>query len=68
MGTFEDAVRIAAEMSGITGEPTIVKERERVSLIERIIDGYTHSDLESITEELKNEFVNQPLLQYKFEY
>lgn len=68
LGTYEDAVRIAARMSGIEGEPTIVKERERLSLAERILDSFSGSEIKSIKEELKSEFLNQPLLQYKFEY
>ncbi len=68
LGTFEDAVRIAAGMGGIEGEPTLVRERERLSLTERILDGFSNNELKSIKEELKNEFMNQPLLQYKFVY
>lgn len=68
LGTFEDAVRIAAGMAGIDGEPALVRERERLSLTERILDGFSNNDLKSIKEELKNEFMNQPLLQYKFVY
>ena len=68
LGTFEDAVRIAAGMAGIDGEPALVRERERLSLTERILDGFSNNELKSIKEELKNEFMNQPLLQYKFVY
>lgn len=68
LGTFEDAVRIAAGMAGIDGEPALVRERERLSLTERILDGFSNNELKSIKEELKNEFINQPLLQYKFVY
>lgn len=68
LGTYEDAVRVAAIMAGIDGEPTIVRERERLSLAERILDGFSNSEIKSIKEELKSEFIDQPLLQYKFEY
>ncbi|MDQ3020268.1 MAG: signal peptide peptidase SppA [Bacteroidota bacterium] len=68
LGTYEDALRIAARMSEIEGEPAIVKERERLSLVERILDGFSNNEIKSIKEELKSEFINQPLLQYKFEY
>ncbi len=68
LGTYEDAVRIAAGMCGIEGEPVIVREKERLSLAERIIDGFSNNEIKSIKEELKTEFINQPLLQYKFEY
>jgi protease IV len=68
LGTYEDAIKIAAKMGNIEGEPSIVKERQRLSLAERILDGFTNNEIKSIKDELKNEFVNQPLLQYKFEY
>lgn len=68
LGTFEDAIRIAGRMGGIEDEPTIVKERERISLVERILDSFSNSEIKSIKEEIKNEFINQPVLQYKFEY
>ncbi|MEP7146277.1 MAG: signal peptide peptidase SppA [bacterium] len=68
LGTFEDAVRIAARMGGIDGEPTLVKERQRFSLVERILNNFSNNEIKTIKEELKNEFVNQPMLQYKFEY
>ncbi len=68
LGTYEDAIRIAARMGGIEGEPTLVKERQRLSLVERILDNFSNNEIKSIKEELKNEFVNQPMLQYKFEY
>ena len=68
LGTFEDAVRIAGRMAGISGEPSLVRERERLSLTERILDGFTNNEIKSIKEEIKDEFMNQPLLQYKFVY
>jgi len=68
LGTLEDAVKIAANMSGIEGEPTIIKEKERYTLIERILDTFSNNELNSIKEEIKNEFLEQPILQYKFVY
>lgn len=68
LGTFEDAVRIAGRMAGIEGEPSLVREKERLSLAERILDGFTNNEIKSIKEEIKDEFMNQPLLQYKFVY
>lgn len=68
IGTYEDAIKIAANMAGIDGEPTIVKEKERSTLIERILDTFSNNELRSIKEELKSEFIDQPLLQYKFVY
>jgi len=68
LGTLEDAVKIAANVSGIEGEPTIIKEKERYTLIERILDTFSNGELKSIKEEIKSEFLEQPILQYKFVY
>jgi len=68
IGTYEDAIRIAANMAGFDGEPTIVKEKEKSTLIERILDTFSNNELRSIKEELRSEFIDQPLLQYKFVY
>jgi protease-4 len=66
LGTYEDAVKIAGEMAGIEGEPTVVKEKRRNSLIERILDSFTRSELKDIKDEIKNEYLNQPVIQYKY--
>ena len=55
-------------MAGIDGEPVIVKEKVRLSFVERILEGFSNNEIKSIKEDLQNEFINQPLLQYKFEY
>ncbi|MBK8982438.1 MAG: signal peptide peptidase SppA [Ignavibacteria bacterium] len=68
IGTYEDAIRIAAGMGGIDGEPTIVKEKNKTTLFERILDTFSNNELRSIKEEIKSEFIDQPLLQYKFVY
>ena len=68
IGTYEDAIRIAGRMAGIDGEPVIVKEKVRLSFVERILEGFSNNEIKSIKEDLQNEFINQPLLQYKFEY
>ncbi len=68
IGTYEDAVKIAADMAGIEGEPTIVKEKNKTTLFERILDTFSNNELRSIKEEIKSEFIDQPLLQYKFVY
>ena len=71
IGTFDDAVMLAAKMGGIDGEPTLVKEKEKYTLIKQIIEGTApkndvSSDIHDIKELLKNEILEQPLLQYKF--
>lgn len=67
LGTFEDAIRIAGRMGGIEGEPTIVKEKTRLGIVERLTEGTTNSELRELKEEIKNEFIEKPVLQYKFE-
>ncbi len=71
LGTFDDAVVLAGKMAGIEGEPVLVKEKEKYSLIKQIIEGSTkqtdiNSDIHDIKELLKNEILAQPVLQYKF--
>lgn len=61
LGTYEDAVSIAAKLGEIKGKPKVVKERKIKSFMERMM-GETVSELAS----LKHELLNQPVLQYKF--
>lgn len=61
LGTYEDAVSIAAKLGDIKGKPKVVKERKLKSLMERLM-GETVSELTS----LKHELLSQPVLQYKF--
>ncbi|MCX6133741.1 MAG: signal peptide peptidase SppA [Ignavibacteriales bacterium] len=61
LGTYEDAVSIAAKLGEIKGKPKVVKERKIRSFMERLM-GETISELAS----LKHELLNQPVLQYKF--
>ena len=61
LGTYEDAVSIAAKLGDIHGKPKVVKERKIKSFFERMM-GETVSELAS----LKHELLNQPVLQYKF--
>ncbi|MBS4027801.1 MAG: signal peptide peptidase SppA [Ignavibacteriales bacterium] len=60
LGTFDDAVRIASDAAGIDGEPAIVKEVERESIIERMFG----TTLKSVAK-VKEEIFDQPLLQYR---
>jgi protease-4 len=60
LGTYEDALSIAASLGEIRGKPKVVKERKLKSFMERMM-GQTISELST----LKNEIFNQPVLQYK---
>ncbi|MCE1166155.1 MAG: signal peptide peptidase SppA [Bacteroidetes bacterium] len=67
LGTFEDAVRIAGEIAKIKGEPAIVREKSKRNLVEFLIEGFSGNPIKEIKEELSTEFLNKPVLQYKFE-
>ena len=62
LGTLETAIKIAAEMSGIKGEPRIVKEKKKKpSFFELLFESRT-------LEEVKEMLLNQPILQYRCEF
>ncbi len=59
LGTFENAIEIAARFANIQGKPAIVKQVEKKALLKEIFES------NSILNELKTEFKNQPILKYK---
>lgn len=61
LGTMEDAVSIAATKCGIKGKPSIVKEVKRKTFFEKFINDAA-SELTSV----KQQFLQQPVLQYRF--
>ncbi len=61
LGTFEEAVSIAAQMAGIKGEPVIVRERKRVSFWNSIF-----GDVGETVKDLKQEMLDRPVLSYRF--
>ena len=65
LGTYEDAVRIAADIVGIRGEPVVVKMRERRRY--GIFDLLFTSARENLLE-AKSELLDQDILQYKLPY
>lgn len=61
IGTYEDAIQIAADLGGIEDEPTIVRERPRRSFLDPVF--------EDVTERfrgIREETLNRPVLQYKY--
>lgn len=62
IGTFEDALHIAAGMAGIKGEPAIVKERKRQFWLESVF-----GDAGETLRELKQELIDRPVLSYRFQ-
>lgn len=61
LGTYEDAIRIAADLVGIAGEPSIVREQERKRLIERIF-----GSVGAGIDDLKRTILQHPVLSYRF--
>jgi protease-4 len=61
IGTFEDAVRIAARLGGIEGEPSIVKERKRRDWWDSLFG----DAVEAITE-MRKDLVDRPVISYRF--
>jgi len=61
IGTFEDAVTIAAGIAGIDGDPALVRERKRRVWWEGVVG-------EAMQEvaEWKNELLDRPVLSYRF--
>jgi protease IV len=61
LGTYEDAVKIAAELGGVRGEPSIVKERKRQSWLIPLL-----GDMGETVKDLKQEILDRPILSYRF--
>jgi protease IV len=62
IGTYEDAISIAASIAGIQGRPEIIRERKRRS----VLDGLTSDVVEGLTS-LKQEVLERPVLSYRFD-
>jgi len=67
IGTFQDAIRIAGNIAKIDGEPILVKEKSKRKFLDLIIENLSGNQLKEIKNELYDEFLNKPVLQYKFE-
>ena len=61
LGTMEDALSIAAELGGIHGKPSVVKETKKKTLFEKLI-----GDAATEVTKIRQEFLQQPVLQYRF--
>lgn len=66
LGTFDDAVKYAADKVGIEGDPPLVRERRRKGFFTFMLESMNHSEFDDIKEEVKTEYIDSPLLQYKF--
>lgn len=61
IGTLEDAIMIAAELAGISGEPSVVRERKRKPWMDGLF-----GDVGETLSAIKNEMMNRPVLSYRF--
>ncbi len=61
LGSFEDAIKIAANLGGIKGKPIVVEARRQRTLSDLIF-----GDLLSKFHFLEKDFEEQPVLQYRF--
>ncbi len=61
LGTYEDAIRILANLAGIEGEPAIVKERVRETWFESMF-----GDVSGSLSMLQRELLNRPVLSFRF--
>ena len=61
IGTYEDAIHIAASLAGINGEPSLVRERHRSSFFQSIM-----SDTEESIRKVKEDIIDRPVLSFKF--
>lgn len=61
LGTYEDAIEITAQLAGIEGKPSIVREHKRTGWL----DGLTSSVAEGLTS-LRQELLERPVLSYRF--
>ncbi len=62
LGTFEDAVKIAADLAGIHGKPSIIREAKKKTSLLDLVTG--DSKIDEIID-FKNQILNHPILQYK---
>jgi protease-4 len=62
LGTFEDAKQITADLSGIEGDPAIVKERVRRTWLERWVGAAKDIFLTG----LQRELLERPVLSYRY--
>jgi len=60
LGTYEDAIAIAAGLGGIEGKPSIVRERKRRSVLDRWF-----GDFGETVADLRRELLDAPVISYR---
>ena len=66
IGTYYDALRIAAQLGKIEGEPSIVMEKPAPGIFEYLMENMSKIGFSGIKDLLKEEYLEQPMLQYKY--
>ncbi len=61
LGSFQDAIKIAANLGGIKGKPVVVEPSERKTLFDLVF-----GDFISKLHIFEKDFIEQPILQYRF--
>ena len=61
LGSLEDAISIAAKLGGIKGKPVVVEPRKRKTLVDMILGDFAEK-----FHFLERDFIEQPILQYRF--
>jgi protease-4 len=61
LGTMEDATKYAGKLGHVYGEPKVVKEVKRKTIVERLM-----GDAASEVTNLKEQILQKPVLQYRF--
>jgi protease IV len=67
LGTYEDAINIACRYANITGEPLIVREKQKYNLLELFVENFSNIGILGLRKQIEEEYLNKPILQYKFE-
>jgi|WetSurMetagenome_2_1015567.scaffolds.fasta_scaffold19598_4 protease IV len=67
VGTYEDAIDIACKYANIKGEPTIVREKQKYNILEMFVENLSNIGFLGLRKQIEEDYLNQPILQYKFE-
>ncbi|MCK9410402.1 MAG: signal peptide peptidase SppA [Bacteroidetes bacterium] len=61
LGTYQDAITIAAQLAEVYGTPRVIKERKKERLSDMIF-----GEVKSEISQWKNELLQQPIVQYRY--
>lgn len=63
LGTYEDAIKLASKLGGISGEPSIIKEKKKEKLSDLLL-----SKIFSNIDETKNNILRKSIIQYSLQF